>query len=135
MPAVFCIACTVLRRSHAGLIPEDSGEVGAAAEPALGTDLADGPASVRQHGLGQRDPSLLQILHHRQSHGLPEAAGEMNSNAVTAAKYQCGPCGYVYDPEKGDPDSSIVPGTAFEDLPDDWSCPVCGVSKDMFEKI
>ena len=51
------------------------------------------------------------------------------------ARYQCGPCGYIYDPEKGDPDSGIAPGTAFEDLPDDWCCPICGVSKDMFEKI
>ena len=51
------------------------------------------------------------------------------------AKYQCGPCGYVYDPEKGDPDSGVAPGTPFESLPVDWCCPVCGVSKDMFEKI
>ena len=50
-------------------------------------------------------------------------------------KYQCGPCGYVYDPEVGDPDSGIAPGTAFEDLPEDWCCPICGVSKDMFEKV
>ena len=51
------------------------------------------------------------------------------------AKYQCHPCGYVYDPEKGNPDSGIEPGTAFENLPDDWRCPICGVSKDMFEKV
>jgi rubredoxin len=51
------------------------------------------------------------------------------------AKYQCGPCGYIYDPEVGDPDSGIAPGTPFEDLPDDWCCPICGVDKDMFEKI
>ena len=50
-------------------------------------------------------------------------------------KYQCGPCGYIYDPEVGDPDSGIAPGTAFEDLPDDWCCPLCGVSKDMFEPV
>ena len=50
-------------------------------------------------------------------------------------KYQCGPCGYIYDPKVGDPDSGIAPGTAFEDIPDDWTCPVCGVGKDMFEKI
>lgn len=49
-------------------------------------------------------------------------------------KYQCGPCAYVHELEKGDPDSGVAPGTAFEDLPDDWYCPVCGVSKDMFEK-
>ena len=49
-------------------------------------------------------------------------------------KYVCGPCGYVYDPEVGDPDSGIAPGTPFEELPEDWCCPICGVSKDMFEK-
>jgi rubredoxin len=48
-------------------------------------------------------------------------------------KYQCSVCGYVYDPALGDPDSGIAPGTAFKDLPDDWVCPVCGVSKDEFE--
>ena len=41
-------------------------------------------------------------------------------------------CGYVYDPAVGDPDNGIEPGTAFEDLPDDWACPLCDVSKDMF---
>ena len=50
------------------------------------------------------------------------------------SKYVCGPCGYEYDPEKGDPDNGVAPGTAFEDLPDDWVCPICGVGKDMFEK-
>jgi flavin reductase (DIM6/NTAB) family NADH-FMN oxidoreductase RutF/rubredoxin len=48
-------------------------------------------------------------------------------------KYKCTVCGYVYNPEKGDPDSGIAPGTAFEDLPADWVCPVCGVGKDQFE--
>ena len=51
------------------------------------------------------------------------------------AKYVCSACGYVYDPEVGDPDGGIAPGTPFEDLPDDWCCPTCGVSKDMFEKV
>jgi rubredoxin len=50
-------------------------------------------------------------------------------------KYLCTPCGYIYDPETGDPDSGINPGTAFEDIPDDWVCPVCGVGKDMFEPV
>ncbi|ATW28156.1 rubredoxin [Candidatus Formimonas warabiya] len=48
-------------------------------------------------------------------------------------KYQCTVCGYVYDPAQGDPDSGIAPGTAFEDIPEDWVCPVCGVGKDQFE--
>ncbi len=47
-------------------------------------------------------------------------------------KYVCNICGYVYDPEKGDPDGGIEPGTAFEDIPEDWVCPVCGVGKDQF---
>lgn len=50
-------------------------------------------------------------------------------------KYQCTICGYVYDPEEGDPESGIQPGTAFEDIEDDWYCPVCGVSKSEFEAI
>ena len=48
-------------------------------------------------------------------------------------KYECTVCGYIYDPEKGDPDNGIEPGTAFEDLPDDWVCPECGAGKDAFE--
>jgi rubredoxin len=48
-------------------------------------------------------------------------------------KYVCNTCGYEYDPEVGDPDSGIAPGTAFEDIPDDWVCPTCGVSKEDFE--
>ena len=47
-------------------------------------------------------------------------------------KYVCQICGYVYDPEVGDPDSGIAPGTAFEDIPEDWVCPICGVGKDSF---
>ena len=49
-------------------------------------------------------------------------------------KYKCTVCGYIYDPEKGDPDSSINPGTPFEELPSDWVCPVCGADKSLFEK-
>ena len=50
-------------------------------------------------------------------------------------KYVCNVCGYVYDPEKGDPDHGIKPGTKFEDLPDDWVCPDCGVGKGDFAKM
>ena len=49
-------------------------------------------------------------------------------------KYVCSLCGYEYDPATGDPDHGIPPGTAFEDIPDDWVCPLCGASKDAFEK-
>ncbi|MBE2899357.1 rubredoxin [Methanothermobacter thermautotrophicus] len=50
-------------------------------------------------------------------------------------KYVCQMCGYIYDPEEGDPASGIEAGTPFEDLPDDWVCPVCGVGKDQFKKM
>ncbi len=50
-------------------------------------------------------------------------------------KYQCSVCGYIYDPEKGDPDGGIKPGTRFEDIPDDWTCPVCGAEKSQFKKL
>jgi len=49
-------------------------------------------------------------------------------------KYACQVCGYIYDPAKGDPDAGINPETRFEDLPDDWVCPLCGASKEMFEE-
>jgi len=52
-----------------------------------------------------------------------------------AAKWECTVCGYVYDPAAGDPDGGIKPGTAFEDIPDDWTCPVCGAAKSEFKKL
>ena len=50
-------------------------------------------------------------------------------------KWKCSVCEYVYETEKGDPDSGIAPGTPFSSIPDDWVCPVCGIGKVMFEKI
>ncbi|MDA8160812.1 MAG: rubredoxin [Desulfobacteraceae bacterium] len=49
-------------------------------------------------------------------------------------KYVCQLCGYVYDPLLGDPDNGIAPGTPFESLPENWVCPICGASKDDFQK-
>jgi rubredoxin len=59
---------------------------------------------------------------------------EPKKAAFSAIKYKCNVCGYVFDPEKGDPDGGIGPGTSFEQIPDNWVCPVCGAAKDMFEK-
>ena len=50
-------------------------------------------------------------------------------------KYRCIPCGWVYDPAKGDPENGIAAGTPFEELPEDWCCPLCGAYKSQFEKI
>ncbi|CAM2964828.1 rubredoxin [Hathewaya histolytica] len=49
-------------------------------------------------------------------------------------KYVCTVCGYIYDPETGDPDNGINPGTAWEDVSEDWLCPLCSVGKDLFEE-
>ncbi|HAL73980.1 MAG TPA: rubredoxin [Clostridiales bacterium] len=49
--------------------------------------------------------------------------------------YVCNLCGYVYDPSVGDPDSGIAPGTSFIDLPSDWTCPLCGASKEDFSEV
>ena len=51
------------------------------------------------------------------------------------AKWECRVCGYIYDPERGDPDNGVKPGTTFENLPEDWVCPACGASKDLFDKL
>ena len=50
-------------------------------------------------------------------------------------KYRCTVCEWVYDPAVGDPDGGSAPGTQFEEIPEDWVCPVCGVGKDMFEEV
>lgn len=49
-------------------------------------------------------------------------------------KYICNVCGYIYDPEKGDPENGVEPGTPWEQVPSDWVCPECGVGKDMFSE-
>ncbi len=48
-------------------------------------------------------------------------------------KWRCKPCGYIYDPAAGDP-PDVQPGTAWEDVPDDWVCPLCGAGKEAFEE-
>ena len=50
-------------------------------------------------------------------------------------KYVCDVCGWVYAPAVGDPENGIEPGTAFEDIPEDWVCPLCGVGKDEFSPV
>ncbi len=64
----------------------------------------------------------------------PVYIGE-KAEVFMSPKYKCTVCGYVYDPELGDPDGGIKPRTPFEELPDDWVCPMCGASKSQFEKI
>ena len=65
----------------------------------------------------------------------PSYIEEAKETAPQMAKYQCSVCGYIYDPEQGDREGDVKPGTPFEELPDDWVCPVCGAAKEQFEKV
>jgi flavin reductase (DIM6/NTAB) family NADH-FMN oxidoreductase RutF/rubredoxin len=75
-----------------------------------------------------------QVKRGTTSKAAPTYVEEKKPERVRMAKYRCTVCGYVYDPELGDPDSGIAPGTPFEELPDSWVCPICGATKDQFEK-
>lgn len=57
------------------------------------------------------------------------------SQYKNVAKWRCKVCGYIYDPEKGDPERGVQPGASFEELPEDWRCPVCNAPKTEFERI
>lgn len=66
--------------------------------------------------------------------GLTEAiADAIEEDEEALQRYVCIPCGWIYDPVEGDPDSGIAPGTPFKDIPDDWTCPACGVGKEYFK--
>ena len=89
--------------------------------------------------LREGEPMTYAYYHQVKRGTIPKAApsyiGKEKETATKMAKYKCTVCGYVYDPELGDPDGNIKPGTPFEGLPDDWVCPVCGASKSEFERI
>lgn len=87
---------------------------------------------------GQKEPMTYAFYHQVKKGKSPQSAPtyikEEKKTMDDSVKYVCSVCGYVYDPAEGDPDNDIAPGTSFEELPDDWVCPVCGVGKDEFEK-
>ena len=89
--------------------------------------------------LNEGEPMTYAYYHQVKGGTTPKTAPsyieERKETVSKMAKYQCTVCGYIYDPELGDPDGGIKPGTPFEDIPDDWVCPVCGASKDQFEKV
>ena len=89
--------------------------------------------------LREGEPMTYAYYHQVKRGTTPKTAPvyieERKKEGIKAVKYKCTVCGYVYDPEKGDPESGIAPGTPFEDLPEDWVCPVCGAIKDEFEMV
>ncbi len=66
---------------------------------------------------------------------MSDPANEQTLTQQARASYECTSCGYVYDPSQGDNNRNISPGTPFEELPNDWRCPVCGVRTSQFENI
>lgn len=86
---------------------------------------------------GQEEPMTYAYYHQVKRGTAPKTAPtyikEEKKSMSAKPKYKCTVCGYIYDPEVGDPDGGIEPGTPFEEIPEDWVCPVCGVSKEDFE--
>jgi flavin reductase (DIM6/NTAB) family NADH-FMN oxidoreductase RutF/rubredoxin len=100
---------------------------------------------VEEAAVLSNDPVMTYEYYHEVKGGYsPKTAPTYSSESdkkrdqkkeeIKMDKYVCTVCGYVYDPANGDPDSGIAAGTAFEDLSDDWVCPICGAGKDAFEK-
>jgi flavin reductase (DIM6/NTAB) family NADH-FMN oxidoreductase RutF/rubredoxin len=85
------------------------------------------------------DPMTYAYYHQVKRGTTPKSAPsyveETKKVVSSVIKYKCDVCGYIYDPEKGDPDGGIKPGTLFDEIPDSWACPVCGAAKDMFAKM
>jgi len=89
--------------------------------------------------LNEEEPMTYAYYHSVKRGKAPKTAPtyikeENRKEEKKMGKYVCTLCGYVYDPEEGDPDSGIKPGTPFEEIPDDWVCPVCGADKSQFER-
>ena len=88
--------------------------------------------------LREGEPMTYAYYHQVKRGTTPKTAPsyiEEKQEAPKMAKYKCTVCGYIYDPVLGDPDGGIKPGTPFEEIPDDWVCPVCGAAKDEFERM
>ncbi|HPD61580.1 MAG TPA: flavin reductase [Thermodesulfobacteriota bacterium] len=84
------------------------------------------------------EPMTYAYYHQVKRGTTPKTAAtyvKVEQKPVSKLKYQCSVCGYIYDPEKGDPEGGIPSGTAFEDIPATWVCPVCGANKSQFEKL
>jgi flavin reductase (DIM6/NTAB) family NADH-FMN oxidoreductase RutF/rubredoxin len=92
---------------------------------------------VGADALREGEPMTYAYYHQVKRGTTPRTAPSYiaeKKEAPKMAKYRCTVCGYIYDPELGDPDGGIKPGTPFEEIPDDWVCPVCGAAKTDFEK-
>ena len=112
-------------------------EVKVTKEMDVGTHTVFVGEVVESEVLKDGEPMTYAYYHQVKRGTTPKTAPtyRKEERKPAAVKYQCTICGYTYDPEKGDPDGGIAPGTPFEGVPDNWTCPVCGASKDQFEKV
>lgn len=91
--------------------------------------------------LSEQEPMTYAYYHWVKGGKSPKNAptyqgpSEPTQTEKSADRYECQVCGYVYDPQKGDPDNGVGPGTAFDELPTNWVCPVCGATKDQFSSL
>ncbi|TRX70259.1 flavin reductase [uncultured Carboxylicivirga sp.] len=101
-------------------------------------------ATIEDSDLLENKPPLTYAHYHEVKKGLApknaptyidEKVLNQSKSESTTKKYKCLACGYIYDPDLGDEENGIPPGTEFEGLPEDWLCPTCGSTKDMFDPI
>lgn len=91
--------------------------------------------------INNKEPMTYAYYHEIKQGRSPKTAptyieeNKIKKGGSNMKKYRCKVCGYIYDPGKGDPDSGVAPGTPFEELPDDWVCPVCGAGKEEFKEV
>ncbi len=92
--------------------------------------------AVNAEIVNDEDPMTYAFYHEVKRGTTPQSAPTYSKveEERRKVKYRCTICNYIYDPEKGDPNSGVKPGTPFENLPEDWVCPICGATKDQFEK-
>ncbi len=92
--------------------------------------------AVNAEIVNDEDPMTYAFYHEVKRGTTPQSAPTYSKveEERQKVKYRCTICNYIYDPEKGDPNSGVKPGTPFENLPEDWVCPICGATKDQFEK-
>ncbi|MFN3966253.1 MAG: rubredoxin [Endomicrobiia bacterium] len=91
--------------------------------------------------LSDKEPMSYAFYHLVKNGKSPSTAptfikeDKISKGETKMKKFKCTVCGYIYEPEKGDPDNGVSPGTPFEKLPEDWVCPICGAGKDVFEEV
>lgn len=94
---------------------------------------------VNSEIVSKKEPMTYAYYHEIKGGKSPKTAPtyvkEKRKESSDEKKYRCTVCGYIYDPNNGDPESGIAPGTSFTELPESWVCPVCGVGKDKFEEL